>query len=114
MNPIHALLSMSVPSFILNPLVSIFLPAIAGTITAVVYQWVKKSSDWVNALPAQVHVYAVGFIAIALPQIAKSIPGFGATSLDGIDMPAVQSAVLFGLSQLTHKLLAGPTPAATK
>ena len=102
------LLAVPVPSFILSPLIAMVLPAIAGTVTAVVYQWAKKGISWVDALAPQYHTYAMGFFAIALPQVAKWVPGFP-VSLEGFDSTAIQSLVMLALTQVTHLLLKTPT-----
>lgn len=105
---LHLFLRVALPTFLLNPLVSLVLPAIAGTVTAALYQWIKKGSAWIDGLTGQTHVLVVGAISIVLPQIAKLVPGFP-VSLDGFDNAAVQSLVMLALTQITHLFLAGPS-----
>ena len=105
---LHLLLAIALPTFLLNPLVSLVLPAVAGTITAALYQWIKKASSWIDGLQGQTHVIIIGAISIVLPQIAKFIPGFP-VSLDGFTSDVLQPLVLLTLTQITHLFLAGPS-----
>jgi hypothetical protein len=110
MHSLFPMLAVAIPSFLMAPLLSMVLPAVAGTISAVAYQWIKKASDWTDTLPAQVHVIVIGAISIVLPQLAKLIPGFPtADSLAGLDPAAISTAVMFGLTQITHRFLQGPS-----
>lgn len=108
MFPIHALLFASLPSFILNPLLSMVLPAVAGTVSAVLYQWIKKGVTWVDNLSGQTHVIVIGAISIILPVLGKAIPGMP-TDIGGFDAATVQSLVLLAITQVTHIFLAGPS-----
>lgn len=96
---------MSLPSFLLSPLINLVLPALAAAIVAVVYQWVKKSSEWIDKLPANVHVIAISFLSVVIPLIAKVLPNFTGTDLSAIDQPTLQALVMLALTQITHMLL---------
>lgn len=104
---IHFLLFASIPSFILNPLISLVIPAVAGTISAALYQWIKKGSEWVDGLTGQTHVLVIGAISIVLPQLGKLVPGMP-SDIAGFDAATVQSLVVLALTQLTHLLLTKP------
>ena len=103
----HSLwLGIAIPAFLLGPIVSLVVPAIAGTITSYVYSQVKKAAAWVDVLPPQIHVTAVAVIAFALSQVGKLVPGFTATDLAGISPDAISGLVALATSQLVHSLTA--------
>lgn len=108
MHTLSLLLVVAIPSFLLGPLMSMVLPALCASVASVGYQWVKKTSDWVDALPPQAHAFVAGTIAIVLPMLAKLVPGFEATTLAGVDSATIATVLGLAATQITHRFLSGP------
>ena len=90
-------------SWIQNQAIMLALPMVAGVLSSLGYQYVKKASAWIDALPPQAHAFVIGAIAIVLPAIGKVVPGFEATSLAGVDASVIQSLILLAAAKVTHK-----------
>lgn len=92
------------PSFLLNPLLNLALPAIVTALAAYVYQNVKKGTEWLDKLPGKTHDIVFAALAVVLPLLNQFVPDLGG-DIHNVTLPMVQSLVSVLVGKAAHTLL---------
>lgn len=91
-------------------LMMLLVPALVGTITPFLYNWLKKSVAWIDGLSGQTHVVVVGALSVLLPLLGKLIPNFP-TDINGIDPTTINQLLTLLLTQIIHAKVISKPPA---
>lgn len=97
------------PSFLIGPIVTLFVPAIAGYLAHIVFEWVDDVQKWTDKLPADVKRLVVAALASAVVVLNQKY-GISIPTDTPLTEAGVQSLIATAVAYFLHH---ADKPAAT-